>query len=106
MRKITLAGLVAAAALLNGCGPQQQYVYTKLDNTPVVDQVKFGDDKTICLAEMNKADVSGTVVSSNNVFIDADNRVARAGRLDKIMEACMLVKGYRLKAVTIEASVR
>jgi len=106
MRKITLAGLVIAASLLSGCGPQQQYVYTKLDHTPVVDQVKFGDDKTLCLAEMNKADVSGTVVSSNNVFIDANNRVERAGRLDKIMEACMLGKGYRLKAVTVEASVR
>jgi hypothetical protein len=103
MRKAILATAVLAALFLSGCGPQQQFVYTKLDGAPVIDQVKFADDKTLCLAEMDKADVSGTVIPDRNVFIEAQNQAQRTGKLDRIMEACMLQKGYRLKAVAIQA---
>jgi hypothetical protein len=105
-RSGALLSICLFAAMVCGCVQKQQYVYTKLDGTVVTDQVKFHDDKTFCLAEMDRADVAGTVVPDRNVFIEANNKAERAGKLDRIMEACMLQRGYRLKPVTIQAATQ
>jgi hypothetical protein len=101
-----LLAVCLLATMLGGCVQKQQYVYTKLEGSVVTDQVKFQDDKTFCLAEMDRADVAGTVVPDRNVFIEASNKAERAAKLDRIMEACMLQRGYRLKPVNIEAAAR
>jgi hypothetical protein len=79
------------------------YVYVRAsDGKPVTDQVKFLDDKTICIGESDKM---AEPPASNNAFTGYDQRVSYLTRKDNVVRSCMLEKGYRLVPATLQPAV-
>jgi hypothetical protein len=98
-RALCLAGCVA----LTGCATAPPPpVWMRLDGqstltNPVLGQ-QFKVDTTICAGDMQKANVSGTVVPTGSVFVDAMNDVKRSSAVGDVFKGCMAEKGYMLVA--------
>lgn len=93
--------LLAAAATLCGCvSTTPQMIYVRLDGQPIPGNPAllqtFETDRTICLGETSKASLSGTVVRSGNVFIDAEAQIGRKNEGNTVMLGCMAQHGYKL----------
>jgi hypothetical protein len=77
--------------------------YLRIDGKEMIGDAKlstdFATDKTVCLGEMSKANMGGTVVPTGNVFIDAGNSVQRQGDANNVMLGCMAQHGYKLVAL-------
>ena len=92
-----LAILAMTGLTIAGCETtaNHQFVYQRNDGKPV-DHQAFVSDRTICLGEMSKAQMAGTVIATGNEFIDIANGVERNNQADAVMRGCMAQKGYRL----------
>jgi starvation-inducible outer membrane lipoprotein len=100
MGQVRLAALVAAVAAVSACAtipPGAGYIHN--DGSPIVGDAQtaqFQTDRTICLGEMSKANLGGTVVSTDNPFIDAANDVQRERDAGNVMAGCMAQRGYKI----------
>lgn len=101
-----IAGFVLAG-LLAGCAAtlNQQLVYIRIDGKTIPDNPQlsqqFDTDKTICVGEMQKANLSGAVISTGNVFMDVSNDLDRSRSENAVMLGCMASRGYKLVTVPI-----
>lgn len=93
------AFLLVAAVVLASCAtaPPPMFVRTdgrSINTDPVVSQ-QFQLDKTVCLGNREKADLSGVTVSGGGLAgaIAAQNRSQAA---DAVFVGCMAEKGYML----------
>ena len=97
-RVIVLATCALLAACQTTSAPQMRYVRTDgkavEPGSPLLEQ--FGTDRTICLGEMSKANMAGSVAPSGNVFIDVDHDVQRNQQADAVMAGCMAQHGWKL----------
>ena len=88
------------AACLTGCNsipPGMGYAHndgTLL--TSAADLAKFDTDRTICLGDMSKADMSGTVINTDNEIENAINHVSRKEEAGTVMLGCMAQHGYKV----------
>lgn len=93
------AFLFVAAVVLAGCAtaPPPMFVRTdgRLINTDPVLSQQFQVDKTVCLGNREKADLSGVTVSGGGLAgaIATQNRSQAA---DTVFVGCMAEKGYML----------
>ena len=105
-----IAYVVIASLCLAGCasGPKMEYYYAFADGSniplsgPQAD--KFSADKTVCVGEMSKAQMSGAAPSTRNEFADAYARIERDGQAANVMTGCMAGKGYRFVAKQVGVS--
>jgi hypothetical protein len=93
------AFLFVAAVIVTGCAttPPPMFVRTdgrSINTDPVLSQ-QFQLDKTVCLGNREKADLSGVSVSGGGLAgaIAAENRSQAA---DAVFVGCMAEKGYML----------
>jgi hypothetical protein len=93
------AFLFVAAVIVTGCAttPPPMFVRTdgrSINTDPILSQ-QFQLDKTVCLGNREKADLSGVTVSGGGLAgaIAAENRSQAA---DAVFVGCMAEKGYML----------
>jgi uncharacterized lipoprotein YajG len=93
------AFLFAAAIVLAGCATAPPPIFVRTDgrsiNTDPILGQQFQLDKTVCLGNREKADLSGVTVSGGGLagVIAAQNRSQAA---DAVFVGCMAEKGYML----------
>lgn len=103
MRNSSSPFLVLAALGLFGCATAPQTIYTSADGSRITtkqDVQAFDTNRSICLGEMGKAKLGGTVVPTGNVFMDASNDVQRSQDANQVMLGCMAGHGYKLTQVS------
>ena len=95
--------IVVLSAALGACQttvpPESGYYRT--DGTPLTPgspaEQQFWSDRAVCLGEMSKAKMSGTVIDTGSPLIDATNNVQRQQDAGTVMLGCMAQKGYYVK---------
>jgi len=94
MRRVLIVAILA----VTGCaGPKMVWLRTDGQsgaNDPVLSQ-QFQIDKTVCLGEREKADLSGVTLSQGGLAGVAAS-VNRSNAADAVAQGCMAQKGYVL----------
>jgi hypothetical protein len=105
MMKVEMGGpmhilrVSAAAIFVSSCATAPPMLWLRTDGQSTADnpilQQQFLVDRTICIGEMQKANVSGVVVANGSLAgaVAAQNR---ANAVDDVLRGCMAEKGYVL----------
>jgi len=94
---------LAATAALAGCAttPQQTEGYVRIDGSEIAAgsaaEAQFETDRAVCLGEMSKAKLGGTVVPTGNPSIDDQAQAEREHDARQVMRGCMAQRGYRME---------
>ena len=95
MKRALIAG--ATAASLVGCAaPTTNAYYAQANGSPITNHAAFMRDRTICLGEMGKAELSGSSGSRGDEISNAIQDLKRDEAAGNVMAGCMAQKGYRL----------
>jgi hypothetical protein len=90
---------IAIAVGLSACASAPKMLWMRADgqsaaNDPVLAQ-QFQMDKTVCLGEREKADLSGVTVTQGGLAGVAAS-ISRSNAADAVTQGCMAEKGYVL----------
>lgn len=97
---------VLAALFFSGCMTTQvQYAFVRLDGRPTEGNAELAQqletDRTICFGEGQKANLSGTVVSTGHLVGDMTNDISRMQSTNTVIVGCMASRGYKYVAVPV-----
>jgi hypothetical protein len=97
--RVSMCFAIAVGLAMSGCATAPKMLWLRADgqpaaNDPVLTQ-QFQMDKTICLGQREKADLSGVTVTQGGFagIVAAQNRTNAA---DAVAQGCMAEKGYVL----------